>query len=80
MREVLGYLIQAEGFQEAINLILEISRAEQDVIDRTEKEKKERLQKLLDEQKKNGQPAPAPVPEEKPENKPAPPSDKEQEK
>jgi hypothetical protein len=77
MREVLGYLIQAEGFQEAINLILEISRAEQDVLERTEKEKKERLQKLLDEAKKNGQPAPAPAPEEKPENKPAPSGDKE---
>ena len=74
-----SFLIQAEGFQEAINLILEISRAEQDVIDRTEREKKERLQRALEDRTKNGQP---PTPENKepgenPENKPAPSGDKE---
>ncbi len=47
MQRVLSFLIKAEGFQEAINLILEIQRGQQDVLDRTQKENAERVQREL---------------------------------
>ena len=48
MRAILSHMEQAEGFQEAVNLLLEVQKAQQDVQQRTEKEKQEAIRKLLD--------------------------------
>jgi len=48
MREIAGQLTQAQGFQEAVNMLLEVQRAQQDVNQRTEKEKQKAIQDLLD--------------------------------
>lgn len=48
LREILGHMEQAEGFQEAVNQLLEVQKAQQEVLKRTEKEKQEAIRKLLD--------------------------------
>lgn len=58
MKEILSYLIKAEGFQEAINLLLEIQKSQQDVLDRTTKEKQERLQRILEGKSKDTESSP----------------------
>ena len=52
MREILANLEQAEGFQEAVNLLLEVQRAQEDVRQMTDKEKQEAIRRLLDEEAK----------------------------
>jgi|GEM_PF-3124091 len=49
MREILSHMEQAEGFQEAINQLLEVQQAQQEVLKRTEKEKQDAIRKLLDD-------------------------------
>lgn len=70
MRQILTQLVKSEGYQEAVNLLLEIQKSQQDVFDRTLKEKQERLKGILERPNK-------PNSDEKPEesSKPAP-SDK----
>lgn len=71
MRKILSFLIKAEGFQEAINLLLEIQKSEQDVLDRTLKEKQERIKRLLEGKEKPADSPPAEQPESaKPASKP----------
>jgi hypothetical protein len=53
LREIASQMEQAEGFQEAINLLLEVQKAQEDVHQRTEKEKQRAIQELL-----NSGPAP----------------------
>lgn len=48
MREILNHMEQAEGFQEAVNQLLEVQKAQQEVLKRTEKEKQDAIRKLLD--------------------------------
>jgi hypothetical protein len=48
MREVLSHMEQAEGFQEAVNALIEVQKAQQDVLQRTDKEKEEAIRRLLD--------------------------------
>lgn len=49
IREILAHLVKAEGFQEAVNLLYEIQRAQKDVLDLTEKEKQQRIREILDQ-------------------------------
>ncbi len=49
MREILSHLVKAEGFQEAVNLLYEIQRAQKDVLDLTDQQRQERIRKILDE-------------------------------
>ncbi len=48
LNEILGHMEQAEGFQEAVNQLLEVQKAQQEVLKRTEKEKQDTIRKLLD--------------------------------
>jgi hypothetical protein len=44
---------QAQGFQEAVNMLLEVQKAQEDVLKRTEQEKQDAIRRLLDGGKKN---------------------------
>jgi hypothetical protein len=48
MREILRHMIRSEGFQEAVNLLYEIQKSQQDVYDRTQKERQERIKGILE--------------------------------
>ena len=48
MREILLHMVKAEGFQEAVNLLFEIQKAQKEVLDRTDKENQERIRKILE--------------------------------
>jgi hypothetical protein len=48
MREILEQMAQAEGFQEAVNLLYELQKAQQEVLDRTKKSKEEREKQILE--------------------------------
>lgn len=48
LREILASMEQAEGFQEAVNALLEVQKAQQDVLQRTDKEKQEAIRRLLE--------------------------------
>ena len=48
MREILRHMVRSEGFQEAINLLYEIQKSQQDVYDRTLKERQERIKGILE--------------------------------
>lgn len=87
MREILIHMVKAEGYQEAVNLLYEIEKSQKGVYDLTEKEKQERIKKILEEggtipedkpeEKKpedktpEDKPAEEKKPEDKPEDKPA---------
>jgi hypothetical protein len=53
MRQILTQLVKSEGYQEAVNLLLEIQKSQQDVFDRTLKEKQERLKGILERPNKS---------------------------
>jgi hypothetical protein len=58
MREILKHMVKAEGYQEAVNLLYEIQKTQQDVYDRTVKEKQERIKGIIEgrsEEKKEEQ-------------------------
>lgn len=59
MREVLKHMVKAEGYQEAVNLLYEIQKTQQDVYDRTIKEKQERIKGIIE-----GRPSGAEKPKE----------------
>ncbi len=52
LKEILSQMEQAQGFQEAVNLLLEVQKAQEDVLKRTEQEKQEAIRRLLDQGKK----------------------------
>jgi hypothetical protein len=49
LREVLTHLVKVEGFQEAVNLLYEIQKAQKDVLDRTDAERRKRIREILDQ-------------------------------
>lgn len=48
MQEILSRMAKSEGFQEAVNLLYEIQKAQSDVHDQTNKERQERIKRILD--------------------------------
>jgi hypothetical protein len=48
MQEILEHMIKSEGFQEAVNLLYEIQKEEQKVFDETNKERQERIKRILE--------------------------------
>ncbi len=60
MREVLRHLVKSEGYQEAVNLLYEIQKSQQDVFDKTVKEKQDRIKGIIE-----GRPPEEKKPEEK---------------
>ena len=66
MREVLRHMEKSEGYQEAVNLLYEIQKSQQDVLDKTVKEKLDRIKGVIE-----GRPPEGKKPEEKPGEKPA---------
>ena len=67
MREVLRHLVKSEGYQEAVNLLYEIQKSQQDVLDKTVKEKQDRIKGIIE----GGTPPEKKPEEKKPEEKPA---------
>ncbi len=61
MREVLRHMVKSEGYQEAVNLLYEIQKSQQDVFDKTLKEKQDRIKGIIE-----GRPPEDKKPEEKP--------------
>ena len=49
MHEILQSMIKTEDFQEAVNLLLGVQKAQQDVLDMTEQEKQDRIRRLIPE-------------------------------
>lgn len=70
MREILVHMVKAEGYQEAVNLLYEIEKSQKGVYDLTEKEKQERIKKILEEGGKIPDAKPEEKKPEKPEDKP----------
>lgn len=60
MKRVLSLMVKSEGYQEAINLIYEIQKSQQDVLDRTLKEQQERIKRILEGAKPSGASPPVP--------------------
>ena len=60
MQEVLRHLVKSEGYQEAVNLLYEIQKSQQDVFDKTVKEKQDRIKGIIE-----GRPPAEKKPEEK---------------
>jgi hypothetical protein len=48
MKEILTHLVKSEGFQEAVNLLYEIQKAQTDVHEQTNKERQERIKRILE--------------------------------
>lgn len=53
LKEILSQMEQAQGFQEAVNMLLEVQKAQEDVLKRTEQEKQDAIRRLLEPAKKN---------------------------
>lgn len=51
MQEILSQMVKSEGFQEAVNLLHQVQQEQRNVADMTEKEKKLRLERILDKSK-----------------------------
>jgi hypothetical protein len=49
MREILSHLVKTEGYQEAINLLYEIQKTQQEVMRRTYKEQQDRIKAILEQ-------------------------------
>lgn len=47
LKGILERMLKAEGFQEAVQLLYEIQKAQQDVLDRTQREKQQRIEAIL---------------------------------
>ena len=50
MNEILGYMVKAEGYQEAINLLRQIERTQQDVLETTDEQRRNRIQSIFEGQ------------------------------
>jgi hypothetical protein len=48
MKQILEHLVQAEGFQEAVNLLYEIQQAQTEVNDQTNQARQERIKRILE--------------------------------
>jgi hypothetical protein len=48
MKQILAHLVKSEGFQEAVNLLYEIQKAQTDVHEQTNKARQERIQRILE--------------------------------
>jgi hypothetical protein len=48
MQEILRHMVKSEGFQEAVNLLYEIQKAQTDVHEQTTKERQERIKRILE--------------------------------
>jgi len=48
MKQVLALMVKSEGYQEAVNMLYEIQKSQQKVLDDTIKEQQERIKKLLE--------------------------------
>jgi hypothetical protein len=48
MKEILEHMVKSEGFQEAVNLLYEIQKAQSDVHTQTTKEQQERIRRILE--------------------------------
>jgi hypothetical protein len=48
MKEILEHMVKSEGFQEAVNLLYEIQKAQTDVHEQTNKERQERIRRILE--------------------------------
>ncbi|HTN73967.1 MAG TPA: hypothetical protein VL096_01925, partial [Pirellulaceae bacterium] len=91
MKQILESMAKAEGYQEAINLLYELEKAQKDVLERTRKEKEERIKQILQqggklpeekkpeeakpEEKKPEETPPTEKPSEKPADEPAKPAE-----
>ena len=58
MQQVLALMVKSEGYQEAVNLLYEIQKSQQDVLERTIKEQQERIKRILEEGKAPAAPQP----------------------
>lgn len=56
MKDILANMAKAEGYQEAINLLYELEKAQKEVLDRTEQEKKDRIKRILEKPAETPQP------------------------
>ena len=50
MNEILTYMVKAEGYQEAINLLRQIERTQQDVLEITDEQRRKRIQSIFEGQ------------------------------
>lgn len=66
MKKVLALMVKSEGYQEAVNLLYEIQKAEQNVFDLTIKEQQERIRRILEGKQDPTQPVPKPDPKPEP--------------
>ena len=64
MKEILEHMVKSEGFQEAVNLLYEIQKAQTDVHSQTTKEQQERIKRILEGD--TAKPTEAPKPSETP--------------
>ena len=48
MKEILEHMVKSEGFQEAVNLLYEIQKAQTDVHNQTNKARQERIKRILE--------------------------------
>jgi len=48
MREILRHMVRSEGYQEAVNLLYELQKSQQEVYDRTVKERQDRIKGILE--------------------------------
>lgn len=48
MREILRHMVKAEGYQEAVNLLYEVQKSQEQVHDLTDKKKQQRIQEILE--------------------------------
>jgi hypothetical protein len=48
MKQILEHMIKSEGFQEAVNLLYEIQKAQTEVHDQTTKERQDRIKRILE--------------------------------
>lgn len=58
LREILVHMVKNESYQQAVNLLYEIQKSQEDLRKRTEKEKAELLEKVLQESKTGEAPEP----------------------
>jgi hypothetical protein len=68
MKEILTHLVKSEGFQEAVNLLYEIQKAQTDVHEQTNKERQERIKRILEGGGATGKPAEKPTEPPKPDS------------
>jgi uncharacterized protein (DUF2344 family) len=48
MQQILTHMVKSEGFQEAVNLLYEIQKVQTDVHEQTNKERQERIKRILE--------------------------------